>query len=134
MRMMKTVILGLTLAGFAAGGAQAGLKEERDITAGLLAIAVADKIRRECDDISGRLWTARSYLMGLKRIARDRGYSDAEIDAFVNDSDNKAEMREMRNAYYKSKGASNLDHASLCVLGRAEIAAHTRAGSFLKAK
>ena len=134
MRMIKTAIFGLTLAAFTAGGAQAGLRDERDINAGLLAIAAANKIRRECSDLSGKLWTARSYLTGLKKMARDRGYSDAEIDTYVDSSANKAEMRKMRNAYFKSKGASNLDHASLCVLGRAEIAGHTRVGSFLKAK
>ncbi len=134
MRMITTTILSLTLMGFAAQDAQAGLREERDINAGLLTIAVADKIRRACGDISGQLWTARSYLVGLKKIAAERGYTQAEIDAYVNDSDNKAEMRKLRNTYFQSKGASNLDHASLCKLGRTEIAAQTQIGAFLKAK
>ncbi|QIE44129.1 DUF5333 domain-containing protein [Pseudohalocynthiibacter aestuariivivens] len=134
MRMMTTAILSVTLAGFVATSGHAGLRDERDITAGLLAIAVADKIRRSCDDVSGRLWVARSYLNGLKAIARERGYSEAEIDAHVNSSENKAEMRKMRNAYYKSKGASNLDHPSLCRLAREEVAAQTQAGKFLKVK
>lgn len=134
MRMIPTIVLSLTLAAFASTSAHAGLKEERDITAGLLAIAIADKIRRSCDDVSGRLWVARSYLTGLKRIARERGYSEAEIDSHVNSSENKAEMRQMRNAYFKSKGASNLDHSSLCRLAREEIAAQTQAGKFLRAK
>ncbi|WP_272007182.1 DUF5333 domain-containing protein [Roseovarius sp. ZX-A-9] len=134
MRMITTAILSFTLFAFAAQDARAELREEQDINAGLLAIAVADKIRRSCDEISGRLWTARSYLNGLKKMAAERGYTDSEIDAYVSDSDNKAEMRKLRNAYFHSKGASNLDHASLCKLGRTEIAAQTQIGAFLKAK
>jgi hypothetical protein len=132
--MIPTAILALTLTAFAAQDARAGLRDEGDITAGLLAIAAADKIRRACGDVSGRLWVARDYLNGLKDIAAARGYSEAEIDAYVNDSANKAEMRKMRNAYFKSKGASNLDDASLCRLGREEIAGKTQIGAFLKAK
>lgn len=134
MRMIPTAVLALTLTTFAAQGAHAGLRDEGDINAGLLAIAAADKIRRACDDVSGRLWVARNYLIGLKKIAASRGYTEAEIDAYVNDKANKAEMRKMRNAYFKSKGASNLDHDSLCRLGREEIAAKTQIGAFLKAK
>ena len=134
MRMITTAVLSLSLTAFAATSAHAGLRDEGDITAGLLAIAVADKIRRSCDDVSGRLWVARSYLNGLKKIASDRCYSDAEIDNHVNSSENKAEMRKMRNAYFQSKGASNLDHPSLCRLARDEIAAQTQAGKFLKVK
>ena len=134
MRMIPTAVLALTLTTFAAQDVHAGLREEGDINAGLLAIAAADKIRRACDDVSGRLWVARNYLNGLKDIAASRGYSDAEIDAYVNSSANKAEMRKMRNAYFKSKGASNLDEASLCRLGREEIAANSQIGAFLKVK
>lgn len=134
MRMITTAILALTLTAFAAQDARAGLRDEGDITAGLLAIAAADKIRRSCDEVTGRLWVARTYLNGLKDIAAARGYSDAEIDSYVNSSANKAEMRKMRNAYFKSKGASNLDHASLCRLAREEIAAKTQIGAFLRVK
>lgn len=134
MRRMTIFALAATLAGGLSGPAAAQLAQEADINAGLMAVAAADKIRRECDGISGRLWVARSYMNALKDMARERGYSDAEIDAYVNDKAEKAKMRDMRNAYFKSKGASNLDPESLCTLGRAEIAGQTQIGSFLKAK
>ncbi|MBZ8119638.1 DUF5333 domain-containing protein [Roseovarius sp. LXJ103] len=134
MRKMTTLALVATLAGGLGGPAAAGLDEEADINAGLMAVAAADKIRRECSAISGRLWVARSYTRALADMAKDRGYSQAEIDAYVNDRAEKAKMRERRNAYFKSKGASNLDPESLCTLGRAEIAGQTQIGSFLKAK
>lgn len=141
MRMMSSIALCLALASGAASASagsgsytQSGLYDENDINQGLLVIAVADKIRRSCDSIRGRLFTARSYVNGLKDVAVSRGYSDDEIDSYINDSDGKAEMRLRRNAYFESKGASNLDHESLCVLGRAEIARQSQIGKLLKAK
>lgn len=133
MRLILTVLIALSLGG-AASAARADLANEKDINAGLLIMSIANKIRRECPAISGRLWEARSYANQLKDMARQRGYTNAQIDAYINDSAEKAKMRERRNAYYKSKGASNLDHASLCRLGLEEIKNGSQIGSFLKAK
>ncbi|MEI4260439.1 DUF5333 domain-containing protein [Roseovarius sp. D0-M9] len=133
MRLILTTLVALSLAG-GASAARADLGAEKDINAGLLAIAAADKIRRECGDISGKFWAARSYVNQLKGMAQKRGYTDAQIDAYVNDDAEQAKMRERRNAYFKSKGASNLDAASLCRLGQDEIKNRSRIGSFLKAK
>ncbi|HKL55795.1 MAG: DUF5333 domain-containing protein [Roseovarius sp.] len=113
---------------------QTGLPGETDINAGLLMVAVADKIRRECSDISARFFTARSYIGSLKDMAAERGYSEAEIDAYINDDIEKARMREKRNKYFEARGASNLDPASLCTLGRAEIQMQSQIGLLLRAK
>ena len=134
MRMISVTILSLLFGAGASADARAGLADEEDINAGLLAVAIADKIRRECDDISGRFFVARKYANGLKAMAEDRGYTYDEIETYVNDSAEKKKMRERRNAYFHSQGASNLDAQSLCVLGRAEIQKQSRIGSFLKAK
>ncbi len=133
MRLILTTLIALSLGGMA-NAARADLAAEQDINAGLLAIAAANKIRRECGDLSGKYWAARSYVTQLKEMATSRGYTEAQIDAYVNDDTEKAKMRERRNAYFKSKGASNLDAASLCRLGREEIKNRSRIGSFLKAK
>ncbi|WP_113912606.1 DUF5333 domain-containing protein [Roseovarius dicentrarchi] len=133
MRLILTTLIALGL-GTMASAARADLAAEKDINAGLLAVAAADKIRRECGDLSGRFWAARSYVNQLKGLAAERGYTAAQIDAYVNDSAEQAKMRATRNAYFKSKGASNLDAASLCRLGQEEIKNRSRIGSFLKAK
>ncbi|MFX0545661.1 DUF5333 domain-containing protein [Roseovarius sp. S1116L3] len=133
MRVVVTTLIALSVAG-GASAARADLAAEQDINAGLLAIAAADKIRRDCGDISGKFWAARSYVNQLKGMAEKRGYTEAEIEAYVNDDAEQDKMRERRNAYFKSKGASNLDAASLCRLGQEEIKNRSRIGSFLKAK
>lgn len=114
--------------------ASADLSQEAEINQGLMYIAAADKIRRECGSIGGRLFRAQSYANTLKSEAAKRGYSEAEIDDYVNSKANRAAMREKRNAYFKSKGASNLDPASLCVLGSQEMAQGSQIGRLLRAK
>ena len=135
--MKRTIALIFSLA-FAANAATAaaesGLKNEQDINEGLLIMAVADKIRRACDEIGGRLFRARAFADTLEEVAMDRGYSADEIDAYINNDTEKAKVRERRNAYFQSKGASNLDPQSLCMLGRDEIARNTQIGHLLRAK
>ena len=133
MRLITTLVLSAALMANA-GVAQAGLADERDINEGLLMLAVADKIRRSCDSIGGRLMRAQSYANQLEQLAAERGYSNDEIDDYINSKANRAAMRERRNAYFASKGASNLDHESLCVLGQDEMARNSAAGRLLRAK
>src|SRR5690554_530754 len=133
MRLILTLITTLSIAGAATASGHE-LANEKDINAGLLTMSIANKIRRECPTISGRLWEARAYANQLKDMAKQRGYTNAQIDSYINDSAEKAKMRERRNAYYKSKGASNHDPASLCRLGLEEIKNGGQIGAFLKAK
>lgn len=112
----------------------AGMADEADINQGLVYIAAADKIRRECSSINGRMLKAQRYANALRGIARDRGYSDAEIDAYLDSRDERAKVRAQRNVYFESQGASNLDPASLCALGHAEIARKSQIGYMLRAK
>lgn len=134
MRKMTSLVLTTALALSVAAPASAGLKDENDLNNGLLVAAVAEKIQRECRSIGARMFKARKFANTLKDQAEARGYSMAEIEAYVDDSDEKRAMRERRNAYFKSKGASNLDPDSLCVLGHAEIKKNSQIGQLLRAK
>ena len=131
--MIAAATVALT-AGMGAATAQSGLHNETDINQKLLIVSVADKINRACDSIGARYFKAHAFVKNLKAEAESRGYSSYEIDRYIEDKANRAEMRKRRNAYFKSKGASNLDPQSLCVLGRAEISQNTQIGVLLKAK
>ncbi len=134
MRMIKPLVLATAFGVGLSTAASAGLKEEKDLNDGLLVAAVAEKIQRECRTIGARMFKARKFANTLKDQAESRGYTMAEIEAYVDDSDEKRAMRERRNAYMKSKGASNLDPDSLCVLGHAEIKKNSQIGQLLRAK
>lgn len=114
--------------------ADTGLSQEADINQGLVIMAAADKIRRSCKTIGGQLFRAQRYASSLKQIARSRGYSDQEIDAYLDSKAERAKVRAQRNVYFQNQGASNLDHASLCVLGHAEIARKSQIGYLLRAR
>lgn len=135
MRVISSVVLCLALSAGAAGAsANPGLAHEDDINSGLFVVAVAEKIQRECDSIAPRFFAARSYLVRLKDMAAERGYSEREIDSYVNDDAEKAKMRKRRNEYFYARGASNHDPDSLCVLGHAEIDRQSQIGILLRAK
>ena len=135
MRMIMTIALSLSLISTSlSAAAQSGLYDEKEINERLLVIAVGDKIRRACSSISARYFAAHAYAQGTKDLAMSRGYSEAEINDYIENKANKAEMRERRNAYFAARGASNLDAQSLCVLGRAEIQKQSQIGTLLRAK
>ncbi|MEQ9259989.1 MAG: DUF5333 domain-containing protein [Roseovarius sp.] len=135
---MKTLVsliaVGCLIAGAAAASAGGDLSKDKEINDGLLIMAVAEKIQRECSSIGGRLGRARSFASKLEEQAMARGYTKAEIDAYVRDDYAKYRVREKRNDYFQSKGASDEDAASLCVLGRDEIARGSSIGYLLRAK
>ena len=132
----KTMFVFCLSMAVASEGASAGsgLSNEADINEGLVILAAADKIRRSCDTINGRLFKAQRYANTLKDVARARGYSEQEIDAYLGSKAERAKVREKRNVFFQSQGASNLDASSLCVLGHAEIARRSQIGYLLKAK
>ena len=111
-----------------------GLQDETEINNGLLAVGIADEIRKRCDSISARTFTALSFLSSLKREARSKGYSSDEINRYTKSKTEKAKMRSRGEAYLASKGASTSDPASMCLLGRAEIKKRSQIGLLLRAK
>ena len=111
-----------------------GLASEAKINNGLLAVGIADEIRNRCDSISARTFTALGFLNSLKREARAKGYSNDEINAYTKSNTEKAKMRKRGEAYLAQNGASTSDAASMCRLGRAEIAKRSQIGVLLRAR
>lgn len=136
-RMMRAVaVLGaaLTLALSGPAAALEPLAKERYINDRLIAARIADRIRRECPTIDGRLILAYQQARALQRYARDKGYSDAEIKAFLDSKPDKKRIYAIAEDYMTRKGATKGDPQSYCRLGRAEIAARTVTGSLLVSK
>ncbi|KZY05689.1 MULTISPECIES: DUF5333 domain-containing protein [unclassified Sulfitobacter] len=132
-RMMITAAVGLALLA-APVAAKPPLRDVPAIDDALLDLGIADRIRKNCPDISARMLTAIGYLYGLKDKARDLGYSDAEIEAYVDSDAEKARMKARGAAFFKARGVDTSDPQSYCALGRAEIQKSSRIGSLLKAK
>jgi hypothetical protein len=110
------------------------LSEVREIDDGLFYVALANEIRKSCDDIEPRIFMALSTLRSLNSKARAMGYTQAEIDAYTDSDAEKARMRARGAEYYAARGVDPAVPQDLCALGRAEIQRNSQIGVLLKAK
>ncbi|RJL06251.1 hypothetical protein D3P06_04225 [Paracoccus aestuarii] len=100
----------------------------------LVQARVADVLRRGCPSIDARLVRALSEARALKRHAQQQGYSDAEIDAFLDSREERQRIYRQADRYMVENGVVNGQPETFCRLGRDEIARQTVAGSLLNAR
>ena len=131
---VSVVAIALIVGLSAPASAKPALSEVAVVENGLFQISVADKIRRECGSISGRIFKARSHLKALYAKAREMGYSEEEIEQYVNADAEKKRMRAKRDAYLQTQGVVKSDPKTYCAAGRAEIGKSSRIGALLKAR
>lgn len=134
---MKTLTLfhALALATVMAAGslsAQTALKDVPHVRDGIIYVGMAYEISRQCDDIRARTFRGLGFLNSLKNHARNLGYSEAEIDAYVNDKAEEQRLEQIARQQLADLGVVPGDAASYCAVGRAQIAAKTRVGWLLR--
>jgi len=133
--MRKTIVAAVVICLLAAPvWAKPPLREVAEIDDAVLDVGIADIIRKRCPDISARMVRAVRFAYDVKAKARAMGYSEAEIDAYLDSDAEKARMRARGAAFFKARGVDTSDPQSYCALGRAEIQKSSRIGSLLKAK
>ena len=133
---MKRLILPLALVAAFASPAAAlePLSTERHINDSLISARVADRIRKTCPSIDGRVIYAFSQARALKGYALAKGYSEAEIEAFLDSKAERARIYAVAETYLSQKGATEGDTESYCAVGRNEIAGKSLIGSLLVAR
>lgn len=114
------------------GFAQTPLNQEPHINEVLQAGFTADIIRNECSSISAKMFVVLGELNDLEDYARDKGYAEADVKAFLKDKTEKARLKASAKAYLAKAGVVVGDEESYCTAGRAEIAKGTLAGSLLR--
>ncbi|MCC0064822.1 MAG: DUF5333 domain-containing protein [Defluviimonas sp.] len=138
MKRISRLTLPVALAGLVATGAAATalepLGQNSYVTDRLVAARVADRIRKTCPDLGGRVFYAFQQAYDLKRWVRAQGYSEDAIDGYLDDKDEKHKIYAMAERYLAANGAKKDDVAGFCALGRKEIAANSIAGSLLYEK
>ena len=110
------------------------LSQEKYINDRLIAARIADRIRKTCPTINARIFYAYGEARKLQSYARKKGYSDAQIDAFLDDKQEKKRIYAVAEDYLTRNGAKKGDAESYCRVGRAEIQKNTIIGSLLVAK
>ena len=130
--LLPLALVGAVLASPA--GALEPLSQEKYINDRLIAARIADRIRRTCPTIDGRILYAYGEARKLKSYAQKKGYSNAQIDAFLDNRQEKDRIYAVAEDYLKRKGARADDPQSFCAVGRQEIANRSVIGSLLVAK
>lgn len=133
MYTFKTVILATLLTVPFAGAASAkALRDEPSIDGPMLGVAIAIEISDQCSSIDARKLKGLNFLWGLKTAAKELGYSDDDIKAYVDSDAEKSRMRALGEAYVRNAGLNPTSGADLCTLGQQEIAAKSLIGSLLR--
>ena len=108
------------------------LSKETEISEGLIAAGLAIELARVCDDLDVRMVRGALFLRGLEQRASQMGYSDAEIDEYIDDSAEKARLESVARARLAQMGAVTSDPSTYCAIGRSEISKDTVVGRLLR--
>lgn len=131
---LSAALIAMLALGATQAAALEPLAQEKHVNDRLIAARIADRIRRECPSIDGRIIYAFTQARALKKYARDKGYSEAQIDAFLDSRADKDRIYAVAEDYMAQNGVTAGDADSFCRLGRQEIAKNTVTGSLLSAK
>lgn len=132
MRTIMALVFGLSATASAAN--MAPLTQNKRVMDGFYVIGTADIIRKTCPSIDARMVRAVMFLGSLERYAKDQGYTDEQIDDFL---DNQAEEDRLRARIVSdlaARGAPAGDVDGHCRVGLEEIAADSAVGRLLRAK
>lgn len=133
---MRKLVLTLSVLAISAGAVSAKqpLREVKSIDDAVFDVAMADKIRKECPDISARVIKAITLYRSVRSNARSLGYTNEEIEAYADSKQEKARMRAKGEVFLRANGVVASDPQSYCALGRKEIQKSSRIGSLLREK
>lgn len=135
---LATALAGLLAGALAAGPASAQesrfekLRADRQVTEGLVLVAIGRRIVKGCDAIQPNRMRAFFFANGLKLRARELGYTDGEITAFIEDEAEKTRIDAMSDAWLKARRTHKTDTPGLCRVGSEEIARGTQLGRMLR--
>lgn len=108
------------------------LKDVAYVRDGIIAVGIAYEIGDQCGSIEARYLRGLGVLNDLKAHAAGLGYTDAEIDAYIDDDAEKDRLEAVARQQLAELGAVAGDEASYCAVGQAQIAAGTQAGQLLR--
>lgn len=108
------------------------LREVEHVRNGIITVGIAYEISQKCGSIRPRYIRGLNFLEGLKGHARNLGYSEAEIDDYINDSNEKSRLEALGRSMMADMGIVEGEEATYCAVGRAEIEAGSGIGSLLR--
>ncbi|MGV8986702.1 MAG: DUF5333 domain-containing protein [Cypionkella sp.] len=131
MRAVRFALAAFLLASPALAG-PVPLPQEVHINDELRAMKAGDMLRHTCPSISARVFVVLGRLRDLQNYALAQGYTEPEVQAFMDNDVQKARVKAEANAYLAKAGAIPGDVESYCKAGRDEIAKKTPLGQMLR--
>lgn len=128
--MFRIAAAALCLA--SAANAQVPLAQQTEISEGLIAAAIAYEIGDKCDSLDARILRGIAFLNGLRDRAGELGYTDAEIEAYMDDRAEKRRLEAEARARLAAMGGVVDAWETYCAVGEAEIAAQSQIGRLLR--
>lgn len=134
--MRKTI---LTFAAIAATvglagnlSAQSALKDVTRVTEGIIAVGMAVELSDKCSTLSPRKLRGLSFLSGLQNHARELGFSQAQIDAYIDDREEKRRLEAIARDRLARLGVVVGQESTYCTVGRAQMGEGTQVGRLLR--
>jgi len=131
---MRTMIPFTLCAALVSGGAQAQSSpgEVTRVTEGLIAAGMAIELGDFCNGVSVRLVRGISFLQGLKGDLRDSGFTDAQIDAYIDNDQEKDRLEAIARGRLADLGVVTTEPASYCRVAQGQISQGTQVGQLLR--
>lgn len=132
---MKQMILSLVLllpAGAVAAQSLPPLHEDRNVRWSFYSAGLADIVRNNCPEISGRTFRGLRYALALRSYALDLGYTQDDVDTLLANKEEEEKLRREIVADLAERGATPGNTEAYCRVGREEIAKDSLAGKLLR--
>lgn len=126
---LSAAVLALALPTLA--DARVPLRDESYINAQLLAAQIGDILRKSCPTAGARMLVVYGKLRALEAYAREKGYTEPEVKAFLKNKEEKARIKSLASDYLAEAGAVEGDPESFCRVARDEVARGTLTGELL---
>ena len=130
--MVAVIAFACTIGAVPAFAQQTALKDVAHVRDGIIEVGMAYELSEKCDDLRARIFRGIGFLQSLKSHASELGYSDTEIEDYVNDRAEKKRLEGIARARLTALGVVEGEEATYCAVGRAQIAANTRVGWLLR--
>lgn len=128
-KMITAAVVGLTLTATTASANPANVER---VTEGLIAAGMAIELGDNCDGVSVRMLRGLSFLQGLKSHLQSLGYSNTEIDAYIDNRTEKDRLETIARQRLNSLGVRTDDPATYCTVARGQISQGTQVGQLLR--
>ncbi len=132
MKHLSMTLAALMLALPASAQVAVPINQEPVINETLLQGFIGDAIADNCPTMEPRKLRALGELNKLKNYALGKGYSTAEVRAFVSDKKEKARGKALAAEWLKERGAEPGNAEAYCKIGEEEIAKESLVGYLLR--